>query len=102
METYDLSQITAAEFQSRKGDPVMIQFADTILLSSTILTVNELKGYSPLERSSFSVEFQTNGDNRVYGQGIYKVVYQDGKSMDIFLVPIAQHPLGTRYEAIFS
>lgn len=102
MEAYDLSQLTAAEFQSRKGDPVIIQFAQNLSLSSTILTVNELKGYSPLERNSFSVEFQTDGEHMVRQQGIYRVVQQDGKYLDIFLVPIARDPLGTRYEAIFS
>lgn len=102
METYDLSQLTAAEFRSRKGDPVMIHFAQNLSLPSTVLTVNELKGYSPLERESFSVEFQTDGEHMVHEQGIYRVVHQDGKYLDIFLVPIARDPLGTRYEAIFS
>lgn len=102
METYDLSQLTAAEFQSQKGEPVVIQFAQNLSLPSTILAANQLGGYSPLERGSFSVEFQTTGHNSVYGQGIYKVLRQDGKSMELFLVPIAQDPQGTRYEAIFS
>jgi len=102
METYDLSQLTAAEFQSRKGDHVIIQFAQNLSRTSTILTVNELKGYSPLERNSFSVEFQTDGEHMVYEQGIYRVVHQNGRYLDIFLVPIARDPLGTRYEAVFS
>lgn len=102
METYDLSQLTAAEFQSRKGEPVVIHFAQNFSLPSTILGATELNGYSPLERSSFSVEFQTNGDHRVIEQGIYRIVQQDNKYLDLFLVPIAQDPLGTRYEAVFS
>lgn len=102
METYDLSQLTAAEFQSHTGEPVVIHFAENFSLPSTIVAVTELNGYTPLERSSFSVEFQTNGDHRVVAQGVYRVVYPDGKYFDIFLVPIAQDPLGTRYEAVFS
>ncbi|PSL23133.1 DUF6916 family protein [Dyadobacter jiangsuensis] len=102
METYDLSQITAAEFKALTGEPVVIHFAENFSLPATITTVNELNGYTPLERSSFSVEFQTNGDRRVIPQGIFRVVHPDGKYLDIFLVPIAQDPLGTRYEAVFS
>lgn len=102
METYDLSQITAAEFQSLAAEPVVIHFAENLSLSATIGNIIELNGYTPLERSSFSVEFRTNGDHRVIQQGIFKVVLPDGKYLDIFLVPIAQDPLGTRYEAVFS
>ena len=102
METYDLSKLTAAEFQSQKGERVVIQFAQNLSLPATIVAANQLGGYSPLERGPFSVEFQTTGQNSVYEQGIYKVLVQDGKSLDLFLVPIAQNPDGTRYEAIFS
>ncbi|WP_342087358.1 DUF6916 family protein [Dyadobacter sp. OTU695] len=102
METYDLSQITAAEFRSQTSEPVVIHFAENFSLPSTIVAVTELNGYSPLERGSFSVEFQTNGDSRVIAQGIYRVVRSDGQQFDLFLVPIAQDPLGTRYEAVFS
>lgn len=102
METYDLSQITATEFQALTGEPVVIHFAQNFSLPSTIVAVNKLNGYTPLERSSFSVEFRTDGDHRVIAQGIFKVVLPNGKYLDIFLVPIAQDPLGTRYEAVFS
>lgn len=102
METYDLSQITAAEFRALTGEPVVIHFAQNFSLPSTIVAVTDLNGYTPLERSSFSVEFQTNGDHRVIAQGVFRVVHPNGKYLDIFLVPIAQDPLGTRYEAVFS
>ncbi|GGM94081.1 hypothetical protein GCM10010967_29070 [Dyadobacter beijingensis] len=102
METYDLSQITAAEFQSQAGEPVVIHFAPNFSLPAVIGTVTELNGYTPLERASFSVEFQTTGDHRVVAQGIYRVVRANGRYFDLFLVPVAQDPLGTRYEAVFS
>ncbi len=102
METYDLSQITATEFRSQTGEPVVIHFADNFSLPATIAAVTELNGYSPLERRSFSVEFRTDGDQRVVAQGIYRIVRPDGQHFDLFLVPIAQDPLGTRYEAVFS
>lgn len=102
METYDLSQVTAAEFRALTGEPVVIHFAQNFSLPSTIVAVTELNGYTPLERSSFSVEFRTNGDHRVIAQGVFRVVHPNGKYLDIFLVPIAQDPLGTRYEAVFS
>ncbi|MGV3602782.1 MAG: DUF6916 family protein [Dyadobacter fermentans] len=102
METYDLSHITASEFKALTGEPVVIHFAENFSLPATIGNVVELNGYTPLERSSFSVEFQTNGDHRVIAQGIFRVVLPEGKYLEIFLVPIAQDPLGTRYEAVFS
>lgn len=102
METYDLSQITAAEFKALTGEPVVIHFAQNFSLPSAIVAVDELNGYTPLERTSFSVEFQTTGDHRVVAQGVFRVVLPNGKYLDIFLVPIGQDPLGTRYEAIFS
>jgi len=102
MEAYDLSEINAAEFQSQAGEQVVIHFSENFSLPSTVVAVNELNGYSPLVRGAFSVEFQTNGDRRVVAQGIYRVVRSNGKYIDLFLVPIAQDPLGTRYEAVFS
>ena len=102
METYDLSQLTAEAFHALKGEAVVIQFSQDLSLPSTVLATTESQGYSPLERGPFSVGFQTTNHHEVYQQGIYKVIQPDGKSMDIFLVPIAKDPLGTRYEAVFS
>jgi hypothetical protein len=102
MEAYDLSEITAAEFQSQTGEPVVIHFSDNFSLPATVMAITELNSFSPLERGAFSVEFQTNGEQTVVGQGIYRIVHQNGKYADLFLVPVAKGPLGTRYEAVFS
>ncbi|MCF0070238.1 hypothetical protein LZD49_07125 [Dyadobacter sp. CY261] len=102
MEAYDLKEIAAADFLPHVGEPVVIHFAQDFSLPSTILKVTELNSYTPLERGAFSVEFQTTGENRAIVQGVYRVVHPDGKYMDIFLVPIAQHHNGMRYEAVFS
>lgn len=102
MEAYDLSQVAATDFAHHIGKPVVIHFTKDFSLPSTILKVLELNSYSPLERGAFSMEFQTNGENRAIAQGIYRIEYPDGKYMDAFLVPIAHDPGGMRYEAVFS
>ncbi|MCE7065179.1 DUF6916 family protein [Dyadobacter sp. CY326] len=102
METYDLSRVTAQDFKDYLGQKLHIEFLSGEPVPVTVKRVTDLETYSPLERGAFSVVLQTDGDSSHRPQGIYRILYPQSHSLEVFLVPIGTDQSGTRYEAVFS
>jgi hypothetical protein len=102
MEAYDLSQITSADFTPHVQQPVDIHFEENLVTPAVLRGVTELNGYSPLERTTFSIELQTTGDHLHRPQGIYRIIHPNGKFLEVFMVPVGRDVNGMLYEAVFS
>jgi len=102
METYDLSKINAEDFKSCMNQNIDIHFSGGETLSSEVVKVTELNGYSPLERGAFSVVFRTTADTSYREQGIHQIDLPKAKGLGVFLVPVSVDKDGMNYEAVFS
>lgn len=102
MDAYDLSKITADNFSKYLNQTLDVHFTETQIVPSVLTRVTLLNSYTPLERSPFSLEFQTDGDHTYRPQGIYQIAHPDIRNIEVFLVPIGPDPKGMRYEAVFS
>jgi len=102
MEQYNLSNISAKEFNAFLNQAMLIHFDEGNQVPSSVIRVTELESYSPLERGPFSVEFQTTGDETYRPQGIYKINHPEIKDLNVFLVPVGKDVNGMKYEAVFS
>lgn len=103
METYDLSKITSVDFAEYLDQPMDIHFSEAGPVAASVIKVTDLDNYSPLERRAFSVVLQTIDDHTYRPQGVYAIDHPGiNKKLEVFLVPIASHQNGMKYEAIFS
>jgi hypothetical protein len=102
METYDLSKLTAADFNAYLDHTMDVHFSPTAIATSKVVKVTELDNYSPLERGAFSIVLETVDDKNYRPQGIYTVDHPVVKKLELFLVPIGPSQNGMRYEAVFS
>lgn len=97
-----LEEITLYHFKSLEGSSIDIQFTNDVIMPAEVLSVTELSGYSPLDRSPFSIIFRTNQKTNYYQQGTYLVHHPDLHEIFMFLSPKGFDNVGMKYEAIFS
>ncbi len=103
MEILDLSRLQAADFERFLNDGAFeIRFTGDIAERASLVQVNRLSHYSPLERTPFSMVFRTAPGAVIFSQGIYRMSCPELGTFDLFLVPIASDSTGVSYEAVFS
>lgn len=79
-----------------------IRFADDAILPAELIQVNEVEGFSPVERKPFSLVFRTAQKNAYYQQAIATLEHPEKGALALFLVPLGLDGQGMRYEAVFS
>ena len=97
----DLSKIELKDFANILGSEMVIHAAERKNVLAEIAEVTALEGYSPLERTPFSLVIKTK-DQNVYPQQIFEVIHQQYGSIAIFFTPIKKDNTGVSYNAIFS
>lgn len=88
---------TIADFSGRVGKPFEVQAAGHRL--ALVLDAAQELPQSARAGGSFRLEF-TGPFDPMLAQGIFPFQF-GGDRFEIFIVPIARDPRGTRYEAIF-
>ena len=102
METQELKHVSVTDFAPYLNQKLNIGFSQEITLSAELIAVTQLGGYSPLERTPFSIVLRTEQKTEYYQQGTYIIQHPSKGEMLIFLVPLGLDKEGMKYEAIFS
>ena len=98
----ELDKISANDFKPLLNQKLNIKISADISLETELVEIIELNGYSPLERSPFSITFRTQQKNEYYNQGIFRVEHPTIGNIDLFLTPKGFDGVGMKYEAVFS
>lgn len=98
----DISLLSADNFNSLLNAVFAIKFSEEIQLDAELISVTEFSGYSPLQRTPFSLVFRTQQKNEYYQQGIFTVVHPEEGNLELFLTPLGLDEAGMKYEALFS
>lgn len=97
---YDIALLTSADFVL--NETFVIKISDQISLKAIVIEVTNLKNYSPLERTPFSIVFRTEQKNEYYEQGIFRILHPEKGELELFLTPLGFDAIGMKYEAVFS
>ena len=79
-----------------------IRFTQEVTLPAELIQVNEVDGYSPIERKPFSIVFRTEQTAEYYQQAVCILQHPEKGELALFLVPLGLDSQGMRYEAVFS
>ena len=102
METQELKHVSVNDFTPYLNLKLNIGFSQEITLPAELIAVTQLGGYSPLERTPFSIVLRTEQKTEYYQQGTYIIKHPSQGEMLIFLVPLGFDRDGMKYEAVFS
>jgi hypothetical protein len=91
-----------SDFAPLLNQTFSIRFTENVVLPAELIQVNEVDGYSPIERKPFSVVFRTEQKKEYYQQAITILHHPEKGDVAIFLVPLGLDSQGMRYEAVFS
>ena len=98
----ELDKISAMDFQPLLNQKFNFNISAEVSLESELIEVTEFNGYSPLERTPFSLVFRTQQKKEYYNQGIFSIEHPTHGVMDLFLSPKGFDDVGMKYEAVFS
>jgi hypothetical protein len=96
----DLASLTAAEFEAALGSAfeIVATGSDPLEIRLTnVVRLPERPGY----RQPFCLQFH-GPPSPVLEQVVHRAVHAEMGELDIFLGPVASHPDGTTYEAVFA
>lgn len=79
-----------------------IQFTPDSSMSAVLINVTEVKSYSPVERTPFSIIFRTKQKTEYFPQGLCILQHPEKGDIELFLVPLGFDEEGMRYEAVFA
>lgn len=98
----DLTLITISDFKELLNQSLPVRFTPEVTLAAEVTELTELGGYSPVERTPFSVVVRTTQKNEYYTQSTYIIEHPTRGDLPVFLVPLGFDAKGMRYEAVFS
>ncbi|QSW91325.1 MULTISPECIES: hypothetical protein [Flavobacterium] len=98
----DISLLSVNNFNPFVNKVFIFKISEEIQLDAELISVTESNGYSPLERTPFSLVFRTNQKNEYYEQGIFNIIHPEEGSLELFLSPLGFDEVGMKYEAVFS
>lgn len=102
MELQQLSELAVHDFIQHLNRRFDIKFEDHVTLSAELIEIQELSGYSPLERKPFLLVFRTEQKNEYYPQATFIVFHPQKGDFPVFMTPKGFDSVGMKYEAIFS
>jgi hypothetical protein len=102
METQDLKHKVNTDFTPYLNQQFTINFSQDVSLPAELIEVTHVGGYSPLERSPFSIVLRTTQKNEYFSQGTFGVQHPEMGNMYLFLVPLGIDSQGVKYEAVFG
>jgi hypothetical protein len=91
-----------ADFSPWLNQTFSIRFTQEVTLPAELIQVNEVDGFSPIERKPFSIVFRTEQKKDYYEQAICILQHPEKGELALFLVPLGLDSQGMRYEAVFS
>ena len=98
----DISLLSANNFNALLNAVFTIKFSEGIEHGAELISVTEFSGYSPLQRTPFSLVFRTQQKNEYYEQDIFTVTHPEEGNLELFLTPLGFDEVGMKYEAVFS
>ena len=81
----DITLLSIKDFESQLNQFFKIQISPELQLNAQLIEVTELKNYSQMARTPFSVVFRTEQKNEYYEQGIFTVIHPQKGNFDLFL-----------------
>lgn len=97
-----LDKLELKQFKSFVNTHFEVYFEPDKALSAQLVKIEALKGDTDLERSPFSLIFETDQQDAFYTQGIYKITHPQIEELHLFFVPIGKSENGMKYEVVFS
>ena len=97
-----LDQLSFDYFKKFENDLFLIHFEAEKALEAKLIRLEKLNGDSDLDRSPFSITFETSQKNQYYTQAIYKITHSDLEDLHLFIAPSGKSKHGILYEVIFS
>jgi hypothetical protein len=98
----ELQELTHQDFSQFINQSFNIEFGENAILLAELIEIQELNGYSPLQRKPFSVVFRTQQKNEYYPQATFMVEHPEKGEIPMFLSPRGFDAEGMKYEAVFS
>lgn len=97
-----LDKLDLEQFKAFENTTFSIFFEAEQAMQAELVKIEALKGDTDLERSPFSLIFETNQRDAYYTQGIYKIIHPQLEELHLFFVPIGKSEKGMKYEVVFS
>jgi len=97
-----LDQLKAEQFTGLENTSFSIFFEEDKPMAAQLVKIERLKGDTDLDRTPFSLIFETAQKDSYYQQAIYKITHPQLDEMHLFVVPLGKSKQGMRYEVVFS
>lgn len=97
-----LDKLDIEQFKALENATFSIFFEADKAMEAQLVKVEALKGDTDLDRSPFSLIFETNQKDSYYTQAIYQVTHPRLEALHLFIVPLGKSERGMRYEVVFS
>ncbi|UBM59613.1 hypothetical protein LAG90_02970 [Marinilongibacter aquaticus] len=98
----ELDKLAFEDFRELLHKTMQVHFTDKVALPCELISLTELKGYSPLERKPFSFVIRSLQKDQYYSQGTVVIEHPSLGNLPVFISPIGFDETGMQYEAVFS